>query len=134
MWEKHAKPIIQAPGRKGCSREGKGFSVAELQDVGLTVSRAKSLGVLIDMRRRTHYPENSRMLKMRYVITFPLKEIKGVGKSAETELVRAGIFDARDLAAVDIKELSSKVKYPASKLEKWQTEAKRIVKEKLSQL
>ncbi len=133
MWEKHAKPVVQAPSRKRCSREGKGFSIAELQDVGLTVSRARSLGVLIDVRRRTHYPENSRTLKMNYVITFPLREIKGVGKSAEAGLVRAGVFDARDLAEANIEELSAKVKYSASKLEKWQAEAKRIVKEKLSQ-
>lgn len=134
MREKNAKPVIQAPGRKGCSREGKGFSIAELQDVGLTVSHAKGLGVLIDMRRRTRYPENSKTLKMNYIITFPLREIKGVSKSAEKALVQAGISDARDLAEVSIEELSGKVKYPASKLEKWQAEAKGIVKERLSQL
>jgi hypothetical protein len=133
MWERRAKPLVQVPGRRGHSREGKGFSIIELREAGLAISRARSLGIPVDTRRKTHYPENSRTLKMKYVITFSLREIKGIGKSAEAELVRAGISDARDLSVASIEELSAKVKYSVSRLERWQAEAKRLVEERLSQ-
>ncbi len=131
MRERHVEPIVQAPGRRH-SRKGKGFSIKELQEADLTVKRARSLGIPVDTRRKTSYSENSRRLKLEYLITFPLIDIKGVGKSIEEELIHAGIFDARDLAETEIDELSAKLKYSKKRLKKWQAEATRLVKEKLS--
>jgi predicted flap endonuclease-1-like 5' DNA nuclease len=133
MTERRVEPIVQSPSRRKHSRTGRGFSVKEVQDAGLTVAKAKKLGITVDKRRRTFHPENTRMLKIEYVITFPLIEIKGVGKSAEKELVRAGVFDARDLAEMDIDELSTRVKYSKAKLKGWQAEAKRTTSTKLPQ-
>ncbi|UCD73014.1 MAG: ribosomal protein L13e [Candidatus Bathyarchaeota archaeon] len=132
MRERRVEPLVQASGRSH-SRRGKGFSVKELQEAGLTIGRARSLGISVDTRRKTSYSENSRILKQEYLITFPLTEIKGVGKSIEEELIHAGIFDARDLAETEIDELSVKLNYSKNRLKKWKTEATKMVKEKLSQ-
>lgn len=131
MRERRVEPLVQASGRR-YSRKGKGFSIKELQEADLTVKRARSLGIPVDTRRKTSYSENSRRLKIEYLITFPLMDIKGVGKSIEEELIQAGVFDARDLAETEIDELSSKLKYSKKRLNKWQAEATRMVKEKLS--
>ncbi len=133
MAERRVEPIVRVPNRRKRSRIGRGFSIKELREAGLTVANARKLGVAVDRRRRTFYPENARMLKMEYVVTFPLTEITGVGKSTEKELTRAGVFDACDLAEMDIDELSTKVKYSKTKLKEWQAEAKKITKAKLSQ-
>lgn len=132
MRERRIKPLVQASGRRH-SRRGKGFSVKELQEAGLTLERARSLGISVDTRRKTSYSENSRRLKLEYLITFPLTKIKGVGKSIEEELIHAGIFDARDLAETEIDDLSVKLNYSKNRLKKWKTEATRMVKEKLPQ-
>ena len=132
MAKRHVAPIVQVPDRRGRSRIGRGFSVKELLDAGLTVAQAKELGIAVDMRRRTSHAKNTQMLKMEYVVAFPLTEIKGVGESVEKELIHAGIFDARDLAEMSLGELSAKVKYSKSKLKKWQAEAKKITKGKIS--
>jgi ribosomal protein L13E len=131
MRERRVEPLVQASRRRH-SRKGKGFNVKELQEVDLTIERARSLGIPVDTRRKTSYPENSKRLKLEYLITFPLTEIKGVGKSIEEELIHTGIFDARDLAETEIDELSAKLNYSKNRLKKWQAEAKRIVKKKLS--
>jgi len=133
MTERHVEPIVQAPSRRRHSRIGKGFSIKELQDAGLTVAKAKKLDIAIDMRRRTSYDKNVQMLKMEYTIDFPLTEITGVGKAAEKKLIHAGIFDARDIAEMSLDELSARVKYSRSKLKKWQAEAKKMTKRKHSQ-
>ena len=132
MVERRIAPIIRAPSRRRRSRIGKGFSVKEIQDAGLTVVKAKELGVMIDGRRRTCYPENTRRLRVEYVTTLPLTEIKGIGESTEKELIHAGIFDAQDLAETNIDELSTKVKYSKKKLRDWQTEAKKITEEEFA--
>ena len=45
------------------TREGRGFSLNELKEAGITVDLAKKLGIRIDKRRRSCRPENVEMLK-----------------------------------------------------------------------
>ncbi|UCH57301.1 MAG: ribosomal protein L13e [Candidatus Bathyarchaeota archaeon] len=53
-------PIVRR-GSKG--KTGKGFSLAELREVGLNPGEARHLGIPVDVRRSTSYPENVESLK-----------------------------------------------------------------------
>jgi large subunit ribosomal protein L13e len=53
-------PIVK---RGAKVRAGKGFSMDELREVGLNVGEARHLGVPVDQRRSTSYPENVEGLK-----------------------------------------------------------------------
>ncbi len=44
-------------------REGRGFSIGELKEAGLTLERAKRLGLRIDKRRRSVHSWNVKVLK-----------------------------------------------------------------------
>jgi len=66
------EPIVYKPGtRKREIRVGKGFSLGELQAVGLDFKKALKLGLRIDKRRKSVHEENIEILK-----EF-LKEVKG---------------------------------------------------------
>jgi len=55
---------IQAVVRsKRKARKGKGFSRAELKQIGLSLKRALKLGIPIDTKRRTKHEENIEALK-----------------------------------------------------------------------
>lgn len=43
-------------------RAGKGFSIGEIEEAGLNVGEARHLGVPVDQRRSTSYPENVEAL------------------------------------------------------------------------
>jgi len=49
--------------KSGKTRTGRGFSRAELSEVGLDFSRALRLGLPVDKRRRTKHSENVKALK-----------------------------------------------------------------------
>jgi large subunit ribosomal protein L13e len=44
-------------------REGRGFSLGELKEAGLTVDIAKRLGIYVDKRRKSVHPWNIKALK-----------------------------------------------------------------------
>ncbi|MEM2227426.1 MAG: ribosomal protein L13e [Candidatus Bathyarchaeia archaeon] len=54
------RPIVKY---KGVIREGKGFSLSELKEAGLTIDLAKKLGIAIDKRRSSLRRENVEILK-----------------------------------------------------------------------
>lgn len=66
---KKLKPLVKSPRliREGRIppklREGKGFSLAELEEAGLTVDKAKRLRIYVDKRRRSKHKENVEALK-----------------------------------------------------------------------
>jgi large subunit ribosomal protein L13e len=53
-------PIIKR-GRK--IKTGKGFSIDEIKESGLNIGEARHLGIPVDQRRSTSYPENVNSLK-----------------------------------------------------------------------
>ncbi|MBS7625737.1 ribosomal protein L13e [Candidatus Bathyarchaeota archaeon] len=42
---------------------GRGFSIPEISDVGLSTSMARELGIMVDHRRKTKHYENVEQLK-----------------------------------------------------------------------
>jgi large subunit ribosomal protein L13e len=44
-------------------KTGKGFSIDEVKEAGVNVGEARHLGVPVDQRRSTNYPENVEALK-----------------------------------------------------------------------
>ncbi len=69
MPTKKYKPIVKTPRliSKGKvtpkRRKGKGFSLPEIREAGITIDIAKKLGIYIDMRRRSKHKENVELLK-----------------------------------------------------------------------
>lgn len=61
-------------------RAGRGFSLAELQQAGLTLGDAKRLGVPVDRRRRSCWPENVEALKQ---LAKPKKRRRKAAKKKE---------------------------------------------------
>jgi large subunit ribosomal protein L13e len=53
-------PIVK---RGSKVKTGKGFSIGEIEEVGLNVGEARHLGAPVDQRRSTSYPENVEALK-----------------------------------------------------------------------
>jgi len=65
----HPKPIVKPPALVKYGkvvkpwREGRGFSIGELKQAGLTVSEARKLGLRVDKRRKSVHEENVKSLK-----------------------------------------------------------------------
>lgn len=55
-------PLVKSPSTKKL-REGKGFSIDELKQAGVTLELAKKLGIRIDRRRKSVREENVKALK-----------------------------------------------------------------------
>jgi large subunit ribosomal protein L13e len=53
-------PIVKRGARV---KTGKGFSIDEVKEAGVNVGEARHLGVPVDQRRSTNYPENVEALK-----------------------------------------------------------------------
>ena len=53
-------PIVKWSARV---KTGKGFSINEVKEAGVNVGEARHLGVPVDQRRSTSYPENVETLK-----------------------------------------------------------------------
>jgi len=61
---KKVQAIVFKPGTDRRSiRIGRGFSVGELKEVGLSVKEAMKLGIYVDRRRKSIHKENIEMLK-----------------------------------------------------------------------
>jgi predicted flap endonuclease-1-like 5' DNA nuclease len=54
---------VQSPARNHHLRKGYGFSLKEIEEAGLTLEKAKQIGMNIDYRRRTSYDSNIEKLK-----------------------------------------------------------------------
>lgn len=56
------EPVVYKPGTRK-RKVGKGFSLGELQAVGLDFKKALKMGLRIDKRRRSIHQENIDLLK-----------------------------------------------------------------------
>jgi len=116
---------------KGKIREGKGFSLKEIEKAGLTIKDVKGL-VRIDKRRKTCYDFNVELLKglikkkKEKKKAISIREIKGVGKKRAEALESAGIKTVEDLIKADIGKLSEKTKISEKLLRKYVEEAKKL--------
>lgn len=55
-------PLVRSPTTKKL-REGKGFSVGELKQAGVTLELGKKLGIRVDRRRKSVREENVKILR-----------------------------------------------------------------------
>jgi large subunit ribosomal protein L13e len=129
MMKEEIKTVVYTPTRGPRIREGRGFSLGEIERAGLTLREAKILGTPVDKRRRTVHLKNIQTLKEHYGTSIPLSEIRGVGEATEEELRKAGILDAYDMAQVDISTLAEKVAHSKKTLRRWQNEARKLLKQ-----
>ncbi|MFX1509022.1 MAG: ribosomal protein L13e [Promethearchaeota archaeon] len=70
------RPEIHAP-QTGAPRQGRGFSLQELKEAGIGLADARWMAIPIDSRRKTHHPENVKLLQ-----DF-IKRIKKLEKTAK---------------------------------------------------
>ncbi|MEA2089694.1 MAG: ribosomal protein L13e [Thermoproteota archaeon] len=126
--KKKVSVVVYSSTRKPKLRRGRGFSVEEIRNAGLTLHEAKRLGISIDKRRKTSHAQNVQTLKRNYGIVVPLTKIRGIGKATEKKLIEANISDGNDLAQADLNVLAEKVGYSKKTLEKWQAEARKFLK------
>ncbi len=133
------RPVVKKADGK---RKGRGFSLRELQEAGISLIQAKKLGIAIDRRRKSLHKENVEELK-RIATQKPapekkekkvekvvkLEEIKGVGPKKAQQLAKAGIKTANDLLKANLKEVSEKSGISTKVLEKLVREAEKLIKQ-----
>ncbi|MHA1769052.1 MAG: ribosomal protein L13e [Candidatus Thorarchaeota archaeon] len=121
------EPMVKAP-KDARPRRGRGFSLDETTEAGLTLKDARDIGLMVDVRRKTVYPENVEALKQylkdleEFIARLEAEtaspaEVKTVDnlaslravKKAEAELLaKAGIKTFSDLAYCEIDKVSKK--------------------------
>ncbi len=57
------KPVVKIPKAGYGFREGRGFSIGELKEAGLSIGKARALGLYVDVRRRSVRKDNVEVLK-----------------------------------------------------------------------
>jgi hypothetical protein len=110
-------------------RKGRGFSIDEITQTELTVKAARSLGLIVDLRRKTSHEENVEALKQylkdvgKRVVRKPVEQaapaeadsviaelmtIRAVKKADALKLSKAGVKSLSDLAYCEIGKVSKK--------------------------
>ncbi len=125
-----AEPAVKSPA-DARFRRGRGFSIEETVQSGLTVDDARKMGLLVDMRRGTAYPENIEALKQyqkdleEFIKALAEEESAAAAVSAKKSvddlsklksvtaeeaglLTSAGIETISDLAYCDITKVAAK--------------------------
>jgi len=107
-------------------RRGRGFSIKEIREAGLTLHEARMLNLPIDKRRGTLHDWNVQLLRS-HCIMIPLTEIKGIGQGIALEFKEVGITSVQDLIYCDVDALSAKIRPSVGTLKKWRLEARRLI-------
>jgi len=124
-----AEPTVKCP-KDAKPRRGRGFSREETSQAGLTIDNARKMGLIVDLRRKTVYPENIKALKqytkdLEEIIAALAKEevvvaskaddaiaelssLRAVKASEAPLLADAGIKSFSDLAYCDIPKIAKK--------------------------
>jgi len=121
-------PTVESP-RTVQPRKGRGFSVNEVAQAELTVKAARSMGLIVDLRRKTSHENNIEALKQYMkdnVSTSParptrvapiveteagiseLTTLRSVRKADAEKLAKAGIRSLSDLAYCEIAKVAKK--------------------------
>lgn len=128
------KPIVLTPLiRKGKystakPRDGKGFSLGELKEAGISKEQAKALGIYIDERRRSVHKENIEMLKQ-FIEAYKEGKVlvvtrkKKVGASPQSGRVFRGLTPSGKKSRGLVKS-----RYKESHKRKWKRHAKHPVR------
>jgi hypothetical protein len=122
------EPMVRAP-KTAKPRRGRGFSRDELEEAELTMKDARDMSVLVDIRRKTAYPENVEALKQYLkdlekiaaalekeaapkidadAAAAELSSLRAVKKAEAPLLVDAGILSLEDLAYCEIEKVAKK--------------------------
>ena len=117
-----AEPTVKSP-RDGRPKIGRGFSIEETKQAGLTILDARQMGLIVDLRRKTVHSQNVTALNqymkdLEEFVTKLAEESKPVRGVVDAEkelaslravkvseaklLVDAGILSFSDLAYCDI--------------------------------
>ena len=128
-----AEPTVKSP-KISRPRRGRGFSRDETSQAGLTIDDARKMGLIVDLRRKSVYPENVEALKqymkdLEEIIAALEKDAPAVAASSKVStddavaelaslravkaseaplLVDAGIKSMSDLAYCDIPKIAKK--------------------------
>ncbi|MHA2023309.1 MAG: ribosomal protein L13e, partial [Candidatus Thorarchaeota archaeon] len=129
-----AEPTVKTP-KTSRPRRGRGFSREETSQAGLTIQDARKMGLIVDLRRKSCYPENIEALKqymkdLEEIIAAldkdegvtisaskaptadnaiaELSSLRAVKVSEAPLLVDAGIKSMSDLAYCDIPKVAKK--------------------------
>ncbi len=124
-----AEPTVKSP-KSAKPRRGRGFSREETSQAGLTIDDARKMGLIVDLRRKSVYPDNIEALKQymkdleeiidalakedKVVVSKPdgaiaeLSALRAVKVSEAPLLVDAGIKSISDLAYCDIPKVAKK--------------------------
>lgn len=122
------EPIVESS-RTFQPRTGRGFSIDEMNQVGVTINDARKMGLIVDLRRKTSHEDNIEALKLymkeagkrvhtKAAASAPkvdteaaiaeLTAIRAVKKADAAKLVKAGIKSLSDLAYCEIDKVSKK--------------------------
>jgi hypothetical protein len=124
-----AEPTVRSP-KNAQPRRGRGFSREEIFQAGLTIVDGRKMGLIVDIRRKSVYPENVEALKQ-YMkdleeiiaalakeegtaaiasddIAAELSSLRAVKASEAPLLIKAGIKSMEDLAYCDIPKVAKK--------------------------
>lgn len=123
-----AEPMVRAP-KTAKPRTGRGFSTEELSQAELTIKDARQIGLMVDIRRKTTYPENVEALKQylkdleeivaaleaeaapsadRAAVISDLSSLRAVKKEEAKLLAEAGVLSIEDLAYCEIDKVAKK--------------------------
>lgn len=76
------RPVVKIPKAGYGFREGRGFSIWELREAGLSIGKARMLGLYVDTRRRSIGKDNVEALK-RFLKTVEAKTETSPSKPVE---------------------------------------------------
>jgi len=122
-----AEPVVKSP-RDARPKIGRGFSIDEAKQAGLTIAEARRMGLIVDLRRKTTHQENIDALKQyaKYVMKIAAtvskpKPVKGLDKAIDElstlravkkveakQLAEIGIMNMSDLAYCEITKVVKK--------------------------
>ncbi len=151
------RPEIRAP-KSGKNRQGRGFSLPEIKEAGISLADVRWMAIPVDSRRKTRHNENVTLLKD-YIqrikklgkeakkpkakpkpekptptkplpLDTDLTELSGITKKLAETLVAANVTNIHDLARISPRRLARTTDLKRDRSEKLVAAAKRYEREK----